>query len=92
MDYREILDADSFMLYAAVRAWRKTKSEEQGVPAYAVASNEQLAAMAKSRCRTQADLQKIKGFGEARIKKYGIQMLEVLAATYPNLGDKYKVE
>lgn len=39
LDYRDVLDADSFMLYAAVRAWRKTEAEKQGVPAYAVASN-----------------------------------------------------
>ena len=47
-------------------------------PVYTVFTNEQLAQMAETNVRTQADLEKIAGVGDARIEKYGPRFLELL--------------
>mgnify|MGYP001122399968 CR=1 FL=1 len=57
---------------------RKELSNKERVPAYAVFTNEQLAAMAKMRCATTADLKKIEGLGDGRVEKYGTDVLETI--------------
>ncbi|WP_413207864.1 HRDC domain-containing protein [Rhodospirillum sp. A1_3_36] len=47
IDYREVLDAEDFALYARLRDLRKTLAEREGVPVYAVMTNEQMAEMAR---------------------------------------------
>jgi superfamily II DNA helicase RecQ len=45
IDYKEVLDAPAFALFAKLRDLRKELSVTAAVPAYAVFTNEQLAAM-----------------------------------------------
>ncbi|NOZ53457.1 MAG: hypothetical protein GXP08_10020 [Gammaproteobacteria bacterium] len=52
IDYREVLDAADFDVYAELRRLRKRLAEEQAVPAYTVFSNEQLASMVTRKVRT----------------------------------------
>src|ERR1700678_2568203 len=45
VDYREILSEPDFAVYAKLRSLRKLMAENEGLPAYTLFTNEQLAAM-----------------------------------------------
>ena len=53
IDYREVLSAEDFSVYARLRELRKELAEREGVPVYAVFTNEQLAEFARLRVRKQ---------------------------------------
>lgn len=86
IDYREVLSSAEFAVFAQLRALRKTLAEGEGVPVYAVFTNEQLAAMVTRRAATAADIAAIPGVGEARLKKYGEALLSVLQQAAAGLG------
>lgn len=62
VDYKEVLGEEEFGRFARMRARRKELAEAEGFPAYAVCTDEQLAAMARTA---------VEGFGEAKFRKYG---------------------
>ena len=86
IDYREILPADEFALYDRLRTLRKQSAEAEGLPPFAVFTNEQLADMVRRRVTTAAELGAIDGLGEARLTRYGPAFLEVLRDGVPRLG------
>jgi hypothetical protein len=47
VDYREILSAEDFAIFSKLRDIRKRLAEENGLPVYAISTNEQLAEIAK---------------------------------------------
>jgi ATP-dependent DNA helicase RecQ len=62
------------------RLWdlrRRLAEDEERAP-YGIFSNRTLAELAAKRPRDLAELAEIPGFGEARIRKYGREVLEVL--------------
>ena len=77
---------DDFNLFAALRQWRKTQAEADGVPLYAVFTNEQLAAIARQRCDTATALGSIEGVGPARLQRYGAAVLDSLRAAMLSHG------
>jgi superfamily II DNA helicase RecQ len=81
VDYREILNEQDFAVYAELRNLRKTLAEQEGVPAYALFTNEQLAEMVTRRTLTQTELASIEGIGKARLEKYGETFLNLLKTT-----------
>ncbi len=83
VDYREVLPDAEFQAFAKLRDLRKQIAEREGVPPYALFTNEQLAEMVRRRARAVADLGRIDGVGPARIEKYGRAFLEVLRAALP---------
>ena len=85
VDYREVLAADEFALYDRLRRLRKGLAEAEGLPPYAVFSNEQLAAMVRGRVLTATALAAIDGVGEARVKRYAASFLAVLIEVVPAL-------
>ncbi len=78
IDYKQALDAGTFALFSHLRTVRKMLAEKEGLPPYAVFTNEQLAGIARCRCGTQAELGKIDGVGPARLEKYGAAMLAAI--------------
>ena len=78
VDYREVLEPADFELFARLRELRKTIAEREGVPAYAVFTNEQLAGLARARPRTLAAVGRIPGVGPARVEKYAKTFLAAL--------------
>jgi superfamily II DNA helicase RecQ len=86
LDYREVLPEAEFAVYAKLRALRKQLAETEGVPAYALFTNEQLAAMVQRRIASVEALRGIPGVGEARAEKYAGAFLDVLRAELPALG------
>ena len=87
IDYREVLSEADFAVFAKLRALRKTLADAEGVPAYALFSNEQLAEMAQRRVRTASALREIAGVGEARLEKYGADFLSILQENGPAAVD-----
>ena len=78
IDYREILNEQDFAVYAKLRTLRKELAEKEGIPAYAVLTNEQMAEMVQRRVQNVTALREIAGIGDARIGKYGERFLRLL--------------
>jgi superfamily II DNA helicase RecQ len=78
VDYREVLNEGDFAVFARLRALRKELSDAEGVPPYALFTNEQLAEMVQRVVRTPAAMLEISGIGETRLKKYGRRFLDLL--------------
>jgi ATP-dependent DNA helicase RecQ len=66
-------------VFAALRSWRKLEAEEQGVPAYVVADDRTLAAIAARRPRSVSELREVPGIGASRADRYGAAMLRIVA-------------
>jgi superfamily II DNA helicase RecQ len=80
IDYKDVLSETDFALYARLRSLRKMLADQEGVPSYALFTNEQLAEMVQGRVRTAGGLREIHGVGDARVKKYGDAFLDILRA------------
>ena len=78
VDFKDVLSDPEFAVFARLRALRKDRAEAEGVPAYAVFTNEQLAEMVQRRVTSAAALREIPGVGAARAEKYGPAFLHVL--------------
>ncbi len=78
IDYRNVLDSKTFAVYAALRNTRKELAHAEGIPAYVIMTNEQMAELARLCPENLVELSTIDGFGEGRIKKYGQQFIDCL--------------
>lgn len=79
IDYRNVLSEDEFRRFSALRAWRKAIAATDGVQLFVVFTNEQLAELARRDVETLSELGEISGVGRARLERYGLAALEVLA-------------
>lgn len=79
VDYKQILSETDFDAYVELRNVRKELAENQGVPPYALFTNEQLAAIVQQRISSKAALQAIPGVGKSKVEKYGDAFLQKLA-------------
>ncbi len=82
VDYREVLNEEDFTVYAKLRALRKALAEQEGVPAYAVFTNEQIAEMVLRRAVSVSALREIAGVGESRVDKYAEAFLALLRESF----------
>ncbi len=78
IDYKDVLSEQDFTIYAELRTLRKAIAESNGVPAYAVFTNDQLATMVRDRITTRSDMAKIPGVGEAKVNKYADAFIQLL--------------
>jgi superfamily II DNA helicase RecQ len=79
IDYKTILSPDEFTIFSLLRELRKELSQLEGVPVFALFSNEQLAQMVQRRCSSKADLISIEGIGEAKVDTYSEKLLATLS-------------
>jgi DNA helicase-2/ATP-dependent DNA helicase PcrA len=63
----------------ALRAWRRTRSQRDGVPAYVVFADATLVEIARSRPTTLVALGRISGIGPAKLDRYGDEITGVVA-------------
>ncbi len=63
-----------------LRRWRLETARAAGVPAYVVFHDTTLAAIASARPTSLAELLRVSGVGESKLRKYGDEVLEVLRA------------
>ena len=77
------LPAEAARRFERLRAWRAEAAREQGVPAYVIFHDATLRQIAMQAPSTLAELGRISGVGEAKLAKYGDQVLELLAGSPP---------
>jgi superfamily II DNA helicase RecQ len=58
-------------------------AEKQGIPVYAVFTNDHLANMIKNKITGLKDIAALPGVGESRVKQYGEQFLKILTEHSP---------
>ena len=85
VDYREVLLAEEFTIFSKLRQLRKDLAEHEGVPVYAVFTNDHLADMVRQRVTSLESLKGIDGVGQARIEKYGEAFLRLLKQEIPTV-------
>jgi ATP-dependent DNA helicase RecQ len=67
-------------VFEQLRAWRGSTAKEQGVPAYVIFHDATLRQIAAQSPATLAELGTISGIGEAKLARYGQQVLDTLRA------------
>jgi ATP-dependent DNA helicase RecQ len=78
---RESLDAvtaEARPLFEALRAWRKARAAEQGVPPYVIFHDRTLLDIAEMRPRSLPELGRLGGVGEGKLARYGDAVLAVV--------------
>lgn len=75
-----MLTPEQFQVFSRLRDWRKAMAEKEGVPVYVVLTNEQLARMVQNKTDSKAGLKEIDGVGDARVEKYGEDLLGLLSS------------
>jgi ATP-dependent DNA helicase RecQ len=66
-------------LFEALRARRRELADEAGVPPYVIFHDSTLREIAESRPASLAELARVQGVGEAKLKRYGEAMLAAVA-------------
>lgn len=69
-------------LLKKLKAWRTQRAESEGMPAYIIAHNTVLEAIATRPPTTQQQLLGIKGFGPAKAEKYGTDIVTLVTEHY----------
>ena len=67
-------------VFEQLRAWRAATAKEQGVPAYVIFHDATLRQIATESPSTLAELATVNGVGEAKLARYGQQILDTLKA------------
>jgi ATP-dependent DNA helicase RecQ len=66
--------------FERLRQWRAAVAKEQGMPAYVIFHDATLRAIAERHPASLAELAAISGVGEAKLARYGEQIIDLLAA------------
>lgn len=82
---RAQLAEDERGLYDRLRAWRNGRAQAEGLPPYTLMTNRQAADIARRRPSSLSKLHQITGMGDARIRRFGQELLTVLASLTPAL-------
>jgi superfamily II DNA helicase RecQ len=76
VDYRQVLGEAEFVRFAKLREVRKSIAQREAIPAYAIFTDEELAAIAQLSEITLASIQTVKGIGEKKAEKYGEALIK----------------
>ena len=71
-------------MFERLRAWRAATAKETGMPAYVIFHDATLRAIAARAPQTLDELATISGVGEAKLARYGQQVLDTLAGPDPD--------
>lgn len=75
IDYKDVLDEDTFNRFSVLRKIRKTIADEEAVPAYAVFTDAELAELSKQKTLTSEAMQAVPGIGKRKIEKYASRIV-----------------
>ena len=76
IDYKEVLDDKTFAVFSILREIRKKIAEEEGMPVYAVFTNEELAGIAALDEISPQTIKSVKGIGEKKTERFGKRLIE----------------
>jgi len=86
VDYKQILDEETFARFSKMRSVRKQLAEEDAVPAYSVFTDAELAEFAKQPNLSVLTMKKVEGVGEKRMEKYGKKLVELVLSKNETSG------
>lgn len=69
-------------IWQALRQWRSGKAKAEEVPAYVICGDKTLRDIVEKMPQTVAELHDIYGLGEAKIQKFGLEILEICSLTH----------
>ncbi len=75
------LDASETAVYQRLTAWRGEQSRQREIPAFMVASNAVLRALAKTQPSTPRQLLRIPGMGPKKVDEFGDEILAIIHET-----------
>jgi len=75
------IEAYEQTLWDALRALRAQLAKQQGVPPYVVFHDATLLAMLRAMPANEVELARVSGVGEAKLKRYGREFLDVINAS-----------
>ena len=84
VDYKEVLDENSFVRFTQLRSLRKILAEKDAVPAYAVFTDAELSLIAQLDEVNESSVKKIQGIGDKRMEKYG----NLICGMFNNMDNK----
>ena len=70
VDYKEILDEATFLKFSKLREIRKKVAAEEGFPAFAIFTDEELAGLARLKTITKKEMLSVKGIGEKKVERF----------------------
>jgi len=87
--WRDALDKADWPLFNRLRDWRGERARAEGIPPYVICNNRQLVEVVQRRPMKLAELAELGGFGDAKLKKYGAELLQMIAraGAEPQAGD-----
>jgi ATP-dependent exoDNAse (exonuclease V) alpha subunit len=68
-------------LFEKLRQWRLEQAKTEGVSAFIIASNKVLEDLARRKPQTAQALSGTKGLGQAKLEKYGSELLQIIASS-----------
>jgi len=68
-------------LLKRLKAWRTERAKQEKVSSFVVAHNAMLEDIARRKPRTPQELLRVKGLGQGKFDKYGLELLEIVAAS-----------
>lgn len=68
---------DNPNLVSKLKKWRAARASEDGVPAYIIAHDKTLEEIARRQPQSESQLLAVNGFGAAKLKKYGPDILHI---------------
>ena len=71
-------EGEDAKLFERLRAWRRDTAHAAGVPPYVIFHDATLAAIVEAKPATLAALGRVQGIGEAKLKRHGAQIIELL--------------
>jgi len=71
---------EELKIFNALCQWRNELSKELNCPAYQIAHNSHLIAIAQSNPKNSSQLEQVTGLGKAKLEKFGDAMISVLKA------------
>jgi len=81
-DLEQTLDDQQKALLIRLKEWRRDEADKAGFPVYLIATNAQLVNIIHQKCSTLESLKLVKGFGKAKIEKYGKAVTEMVRQFY----------
>ncbi len=75
IDYKQILDEATFQKFSKLREIRKKVAADEGLPAYAVFTDEELAGLAKLETITEKTMLSVKGIGDKKVERFAKHFL-----------------